>query len=144
MAQKSDFTEGNIFCETRSLSGRLYSVRIPRGHIHLPQSSGAPLLKGVLVPFCTVETFSCRTGLMVRKTITEFSFIAIEKMEHQSSSEEVGVYNFQKPTNHNYYSDLHIRTINKGLHPQEVKEMVSKTECLGKQKNWAENGFGCR
>ena len=138
MAQKSDFAGGNILCETRPLSGGLYSVRTPRGNNHLPKSSGTPLVKGVLVPFCTVETFFCRPGLMVRKTITEFSFIAIEKMEHQSSSEEVGVYNFQKPGDHNYYRVLHIRKISKGLCPQEVKEMVSKTYCLGKQKSWAE------
>lgn len=83
------------------------------------------LVEGVLVPFCSVETFFCRLGLIERQS--EFGFIAIEKREHQSDSGEVGVFNFQKPRGHDYSSDLHIRKISKGLNPQEVKKMANKT-----------------
>lgn len=58
---------------------------------------------------------------MVEQVITEFNFIAIEKVGPQNNRAEVGVFNCQKLGNHICYTDQHARKIKMGLKPQEVK-----------------------
>lgn len=82
------------------------------------------LVKVILVPFCSVVAFFCRPALKVGQVITELDVTAIEKLGPQSSREEVGVYNFQKPGDNNCYSDWHIRKISQGPEPRELRRRL--------------------
>lgn len=82
------------------------------------------LVQVARVPFCSVVAFFCRPALKAGQVVTELDVTAIAKLGPQSSREEVGVHNLQKPGDHSCCSDWHIRKISQGLEPRELRRRL--------------------